>query len=396
MISYWILWITTLLLSLFFQSAHAQEDGDILSFYSRPDLTPPALHINISDDGVTPGYIFIAPYQTDQIAALIYDLEGELVWSGYGAYGGGNTHAFHVCTYNETDHLCLFNGEQGLGYGRGHIEVLNQNLTSVTTVRAQNGVSNLDMHENTIARDGTSMLVMSYHPERSDLTDFNVTQGEGWIQNCIIQKIDISSGQLLWEWSAIDNTALAESYVLPNSTEVAGTGFSPDSPWDFIHLNSVHENDDGDFLVSARHMNTVYKVSGQDSSIIWRLGGKQSDFDFEGNFKFSSQHDARWKTSNASTDIITLFDNASNGFQETANASSGMIIKLDHSSNPPRATLLQSFPAPEDIPISASQGRQHATARRRQRLGNVKRLRWLGFSAIFYRTSPRWNNSLPS
>merc|ERR1711981_1343271 len=33
-----------------------------------------------------------------------------------------------------------------------------------------------------------------------------------------------------------------------------------------------------------------------------------------------------------------------------------MIIKLDHSTDPPRATLLQSFPAPEGNTISSSQG----------------------------------------
>ncbi|KAK5451456.1 hypothetical protein LTS15_008221 [Exophiala xenobiotica] len=153
---------------------------------NRRNLTPPALHVSISEDGTVPGYIFMAPYQADQNSAVIYDMERHLVWSGYGVTGGGNVQAFHVCNYNQTDHLCFFNGEQGQGYGRGHIEIFNTNLTSVAAVRAQNGMANLDMHENRLTSDGTSMYVTSYHPERYDLSDYNITTGEGWIQNVIV------------------------------------------------------------------------------------------------------------------------------------------------------------------------------------------------------------------
>ncbi len=345
----------TILTCFILRLVNAQDDGDTLWFYSRPDLTPPALHVSISEDGTVPGYIFMAPYQTEQDSAVIYDTKGQLIWSGYGVTGGGSVQAFHVCNYKQTDHLCFFNGEQGQGYGRGHIEVFNTNFTSVAAVRAQNVMANLDMHENRLTSNGKSIYVTSYHPERYDLSDYDITTGEGWIQNVIVQRIDIATGALLWEWSAIEHVALAESYVLPNASEVAGTGFSAASPWDYIHVNSADENDDGDVLISARHVNTVFKVSGEDGSVIWRLGGKHSDFELE-DFIFSSQHDARWKSSNASTDIITLFDNASNGYESTAEASSGMIIKLNHSTDPPRATLLQSFPAPEGITISSSQG----------------------------------------
>ncbi|KAL6249837.1 hypothetical protein RBB50_003693 [Rhinocladiella similis] len=348
-------WISALVASLLMGTARAQNADDTLSFYSRPDLTPPALHVAVSEEGVTPGYIFMSPYQAEQNSAVIYDTDGELVWSGYGLTGGGLVHAVHVCDYIDTPHICFFNGEQGLGYARGHVEIMNTNLTAVAAVRAQNGISNLDMHENHLTRDGKAMFVTSYHPERYDLSDFNITTGLGWIQNCIVQKIDVATSTLLWEWSAIEHVPLAESYVLPNSTEVAGTGFSPTSPWDYVHVNSADENEDGDVLVSARHVNTVFKVSGHDGRVIWRLGGRNSDFDM-GELVFSSQHDARWKSSNASTEILSLFDNASNGFQSTAEESSGMIIKLDHSTDPPRATLLKTFPAPENQTISASQG----------------------------------------
>ncbi|KAK6365309.1 hypothetical protein LTS17_011281 [Exophiala oligosperma] len=349
-------WNLSIVVSLLLGVVNAQRKPDTLSFYSRPDLTPPALHVTLSEpESVTPGYIFMSPYQADQDSAVIYDTDGELVWSGYGLTGGGPVHAVHVCDYDDEPHVCFFNGEQGLGYARGHVEIWNTNLTAVAAVRAQNGISNIDMHENHLTRDGKAMFVTSYHPERYDLSDFNITTGQGWIQNCIVQKIDVANGNLLWEWSAIEHVPLTDSYVLPNSTEIAGTGFSPTSPWDYVHVNSADENEDGDVLISARHVNTVFKVSGDDGTVIWRLGGKNADFDM-GDLVFSSQHDVRWRSSNASADVISLFDNASDGFHSTADESSGMIIKLDHSTDPPTATLLKSFPAPEKQTISASQG----------------------------------------
>ncbi len=43
----------------------------------RPDLAAPALDVSINDAGrVSPGYIFIAPFQTAQAGPYIYDSNG--------------------------------------------------------------------------------------------------------------------------------------------------------------------------------------------------------------------------------------------------------------------------------------------------------------------------------
>lgn len=121
----------------------------------------------------------------------------------------------------------------------------------------------------------------------------------------------------------------------------------------FSHINSVDKNAEGDYLISARHTSTVYKISGADGHIIWQLGGKQSTF-AQTNFNFSFQHDARFVSVNSTTTVISLFDNASNGFTNTASYSSGMLIAINNSTN--QATLLQSFVAPNGGILSGSQG----------------------------------------
>ena len=171
--------------------------------------------------------------------------------------------------------------------------------------------------------------------------------------NCYFQHINLGTGELQFEWSALDHVGLNETFVLPDSTEVSGDGLNPTSPWDYFHINSVDLNSDGDYLISARHTCAVYKVSGQDGHIIWTLGGSNSDFTFAAGLNFSFQHDARFLEENDTTTVISLFDNASNGYNQTARYSAGKILKLDLTTK--TVSLIQQFVSPYQF-ISASQG----------------------------------------
>ncbi|MBA7495356.1 hypothetical protein ES702_05938 [subsurface metagenome] len=335
------------------QAVNPITDPNVQKYRSRPDLYPSTLYVNTTGD-VTPGYIFMSPYQTYQAGATIYDTDGEVVWFSFGDTLGSNVHDFQVCQYGGSDHLCFTQGLQYLGYSRGSSTIMDTNLTTVRTVQSLNGLSPLDQHEFNIV--GNSSLIIVYHPERYDLSAFNVTTGEGWIMNTIFQDISLETGELLFEWSPIDHVALTEGYVLPNTTEVVGTALSATSPWDYFHMNSVDKDGDGNYLISARHTNTLYKINGSDGSVIWRCGGRQSDFEFLNGLNWSSQHDARWLYQNESTEVISLFDNASNGFQVTADRSAGYIVQINKNAQPPNVELLRSYPAPDGQVISSSQG----------------------------------------
>lgn len=79
--------------------------------------------------------------------------------------------------------------------------------------------------------------------------------------------------------------------------------------------------------VSARVTNCVYKISGKDGSIIWRLGGKRTDFDLDPAAEFANQHDARW-IDNKKQDQLTIFDNGPHG---DVSYSRGMLLTVDQS-----------------------------------------------------------------
>jgi len=114
----------------------------------------------------------------------------------------------------------------------------------------------------------------------------------------------------------------------------------------------VDKGKDGHFLISGRYTNTVYKISGIDGSILWRLGGELSDFLLLDGLNFTSQHHVRFQSENETVTMITLFDNASDdsGRQApTSRCSSGKLIALDTATSPMTARLIQQWNRPDGL-----------------------------------------------
>ena len=115
----------------------------------------------------------------------------------------------------------------------------------------------------------------------------------------------------------------------------------------YSHLNSVDKDPDGNYLLSARHTDAIYKVSKRDGSIIWRLGGLRSDFEM-GNLKFSRQHDARYQGRNKTHTFISLLDNALGQDDQppTSSSSRALLIALQTDVKPMKATVISSIDHP--------------------------------------------------
>lgn len=95
------------------------------------------------------------------------------------------------------------------------------------------------------------------------------------------------------------------------------------------HLNAIEKLPDGDYLVSGRRSDTIYKVSHKDGTILWRLGGKKNDFDLDGHF--SGQHDIRCLEQNSTHLLLTMMDNAKGpGWPKTTNPNSrGLVLSVN-------------------------------------------------------------------
>lgn len=243
--------------------------------------------------------------------------------------GPGVAHGIQVCNYKNTPHLCFYQGTQMVGYGKGHGVIMDKHYQIVKTMTPASSSMTMDLHEFALQPDGRSALMTIYHPRAADLSDWGIKDGMGWIQDGIFQEVDTETGKLLFEWRSLDHIDPHESWVPPASTEISGDGSTKDTPWDYFHINSVDKNDEGDYLISARHVSALYKISGKDGHVMWRLNGAKSDYNLE-DFHFSSQHDARWVSDNDTHTVVSLYDNASNGFNDSWAVSRGMILTMDH------------------------------------------------------------------
>ena len=75
---------------------------------------------------------------------------------------------------------------------------------------------------------------------------------------------------------------------------------------DYVHMNAIDVDLDGNILVSSRHMSEVTKINRQTGEVIWRLGGKHDYFTWENDDgHISYQHDIRVLPNGN----YTIFDN---------------------------------------------------------------------------------------
>lgn len=243
------------------------------------------------------------------------DRMGTLVWTG------NYTEPFDFKTqiYNGQPVLTFWSGELKNGFGRGSFYILNQSYAEIAHLQVNRFGDNMgDIHEFEITADDTA-LVAIYHSIPWDLTSAGGLQN-GWLFENTFQEINIETGELVFEWNASTHVGINESYNALSED----VGRAEDSPWDYFHINSIEKDNNGDYLVSARVMDCVYKISGADGHLIWRLHGKQSDFEVDPAAAFAFQHDARWLSDEQTR--MTIFDN---GPTDSVQYSRGLLLDVN-------------------------------------------------------------------
>ncbi|KAF7321201.1 hypothetical protein HMN09_00208700 [Mycena chlorophos] len=266
-----------------------------------------------------------------QPAPVIYDSTGELVWADPTI---GNTNDLNVQTYAGNPVLTMWvgSGNPGAGpeVGDGIAQIYDETYSLVTNVSAVNGVDGTDFHEFRIVKPGnTTALVTAYTPIPADLSSIGGPV-QGWYLNAMFQEIDIATGAVLFNWSAVEHISLSESMI---TIAEFMNGSSAQTAFDAVHINSIDKDTDGHYLISARHTWTLYKLNGTDGDgdVIWRLGGKNSSFaNTTADAAFFWQHDARWH----GADTISVFDDGAAAFGDAVEIveepfGSGKILRLN-------------------------------------------------------------------
>jgi hypothetical protein len=277
------------------------------AWQSRPDLRIPALTVIKREHAASRDPIFIAPYNAPnaQAGAVIADHRGEPVWEQ--PLEGKVTTNFRVQRYRGSPVLTWWEGSIELGHGVGEYVIADTAYRVLRRVQAGNRLRG-DLHEFVITPRGTALLT-SYLVTKGDLSSVGGSR-HSTVQDAIFQEIDLAGGEVLIEWHSLDHVSFQESYAT----------VTPD--WDFFHINSVDLDHDGSLLVSSRSTHTIYKVD-RAGTILWRLGGKSSDFVMGSGTRFAWQHDARRRPDG----MLTVFDNGATPAVERR--SRGLILALD-------------------------------------------------------------------
>lgn len=349
-------------------------------FRSRPDLAVPRLNITVAANNTAPGYLFLAPFSgfvdhgvtrgPRQAAPYIYTDAGDLVWSGY-TYFSIWAANFQAGRYHGEDILFAFEGDHNpnYGHGHGHVTFLDRHYDTVKEVRAGNHRL-LDKHEFHIVDERTA-LVQIYHPVPRDLSEFASDAAQQWIIDAQFQEIDIATGDVLFEWSALDHVSPSESLLPPDDGE-AGHGYNSSDAWDYFHINAVDKDANGDYIISARHTAALYKIDGRTGDIVYKFGGlpaiKPSSFSNTDNFTFAFQHHARFlsRSDDGTKEVISFYDNSAHGTENNDGNvvdynkySSAKIVELDTETW--TAKLLFLGVAPDGV-LSKSQGNTQVLA----------------------------------
>jgi hypothetical protein len=309
--------------------------GTVQRFRTRPDLQPPA--ITVTKGSREPGYVFLAPKRgRGADGPVIVDRRGKVVWA-HEAPEGEQALDFRVQRYQGKPVLTWWEGGLNIGVGWGDGVVYDESYREILRVRAGNGYQ-ADLHEFLLTDRGTALMIIYDYVQR----DLSAAGGpeRGVVIDGVVQEIDLRTGLVRFEWHSLDHIGLDESrWPKPEK---------PGMPWDYVHLNSVGLDDDGDLLVSGRHSWGVYKVDSQTGEVQWRLGGTDSDFELDRAARFAFQHDVRRREDGA----LTMFDNAA-GPPETREASRAIALELD--TDGMTARLADAIEHPQHL-LSDSQG----------------------------------------
>jgi len=288
--------------------------GEIQGFRSRPDLHPPTVAVSVDAAGTAPGDIFAAPYLgPGQAGPMILDPGGGLIWFKPLPAQKSATN-LQVQLYGGKPVLTWWQGIISVhGFGLGEDVIADQTYTDVAHVRAANGLQ-ADLHDFLLEPDGTA-LITAYHPIRCNLSSVGGARA-GAVTDGVLQRIDIRTGLVMFQWSGLDHVGLAESYELARKS-------TPSSPFDFLHLNSVDLDADGSLLISARNTWAVYDLDARSGRIVWRLGGKRSSFRMAPATRTAWQHDPR----ELGDGSISIFDNGAS--PAVKRQSRGIVVRVD-------------------------------------------------------------------
>jgi hypothetical protein len=212
--------------------------------------------------------------------------------------------------------------------------VYDASYHEIATVKAAHGLDG-DLHEFQLTPRGTAYITI-YHEAPVDLRPVGGPK-DGYAEDSVVQEIDVATGKVVFEWHSLDHVPLSESIQAHREPALHAT---KKRPLDYFHVNSIADGPGGTILISGRNTSALYLLR-RNGSIVWRLGGKRSDFGPAAAVKFRYQHNARFHGSTT----ISLFDNGAIPKEEPYTRP--LVLKIDPATM--TAKIVKTFVRPKKL-----------------------------------------------
>lgn len=228
---------------------------------------------------------FLTQILSEPGSAVIIDHKGEIVWYEPFKKGVKVSHWTPEKTV-----MCIVGAEKIPSSGGD--EIIEMDLTGKVLTHLQVGKGDMDKlvhHEVRTDKDG-NIYALTFDKKKFDLTSVggikeDTVKGDGIV-------LFSRAGKKLWEWSMLDHLdPLSDPEIMKHKK-------------DWVHANSVFRENDGNFLISYRDLNQIWKVDFKTGKVLWKLGEK-GDFPLTDEQLFSAQHFAH----TTATNELMMLDN---------------------------------------------------------------------------------------
>ena len=269
-----------------------------------------------------PGYYLVGdflPAAPQGAYAMVLDVHGVPVWYALGSGGG----------MGDVDHV-VSEGISFIAFDSPAPAFEVQALDPLSTTYLAPSGALLDGHELQVAPDGTYVVISNPVESGVDLTGLTVPLPDGGvailgggssIQGCNVVEFDPGTGAVTWQWTGSEHLDPVLDSTLPALGTFGATGPDGGLVVDPFHCNSVDvDPGNGNLLVSARNMDSVFYVDRVTGAILWKMGGATFTRDGAAYVTladpFYRQHDARlvpgWSAAcGGGTGQISMFDDES-------------------------------------------------------------------------------------
>lgn|GEM_PF-466232 len=244
-------------------------------------------------------YILLSPYRINRWwhGRLVFmDFKGNII---YQRYVNGSAYCFRQWTINgKRRYTWLVNDQQmfhmrNIKLSAGNFVLADSALNPVKLLTyipndsiKTYGKQGLDPHDLVLLSEDHYISMALYLRVATNIPDsLHPAHGK---KICVPLIQEVNNGKLIWQWDA---ASFPELY----GTSVEHNNFSDSAHIsDYLHLNSfVLDPADSNLVCSFRNSNQVLKISRKTGQILWRLGGKTSDFPLTAEQHFLKQHDAQ-------------------------------------------------------------------------------------------------------